>query len=224
MFHHRLPALAGLFMIQASIATAELQQVPTFSIDGLTCKDSLSTLMFRGEHAYFIDTQHGNVPDGVDTYTLKGLRLLLKTSYGVEIPGDFSADYSNLLLHVGGPIGARFLTCQRSGNSITLTTTAPVTVPYGISRTLPILLPPLGFVGSTLTPRLLGSYCAAGITQVWYTSSPNQNYWQQMTLEPNGSWHYDAYRPYYLLFELSQVMHNIGQCTVTFTISNFGLN
>lgn len=212
-------------VVQVAPAATPLEANQDLGIEGLVCGDHLNTVEFRNGLARFLNPE-SDTSDSIsylpDHYSLSGLELSLESPHGVTTAGEFSADYSRLLLHVGGPIGVRYLNCTRRYDSQSFTTGMPIAVLAGISRTPPVLVPALGVVASTLRPEFQGEHCNTRVVQVWYTSTPSQTHWQSMIPRSDGTWYFNAIRPYYILFELSQSTYQATSCTVAFTLSTTG--
>lgn len=221
-----LALLTGFgFIAHSSIAASQAQAGIVAPIEGLLCGDHLNTVEFRNGLARFTNPDRdaaNSVSYLPHRYSLEGLALRLHFGEAAATEGEFTADYTHLLLHVGGPIGVRYLSCTKTYDSQSFTTSTPIIVPAGLSRTPPVLAPALGFIASTLRPEFQGEHCASRVTQVWYTSSPNQNYWQSMIPRTDGTWYFDAIKPYYILFEVSQDTYSATTCTVAFTLSAAG--
>lgn len=110
-------------------------------------------------------------------------------------------------------------TSSLNDRSITLRSTNEVIIPYGRSVSPAFSVPALEFVGNRIQVSLEGPTCSGRVTDVFYTSSPNQNHWQIMARGAGDNFLYQPRHLYLLQFNVTQTQYRDAQCQYVLTIS-----
>lgn len=101
----------------------------------------------------------------------------------------------------------------QASDDIILTSSTIFQIPYGLSQTTAFTVPDVDTSSGKLKVFAEGATCGASVVTVRFTTLFNQRNWEVMRAERDGSFSFTGSRMFYLQFDVTQGVYNVGICT-----------